>query len=91
MSNRAHEANERTRRYFGGPGIGTLAMFGAFFFVVPGIGKVAGLDVFSIALLLAGLAVCIVAVSRVRKRLIGKRRQSGQHQTAHEHDQDERP
>lgn len=85
MSNRAHEANERTRTFFGGPGIGTLAMFGAFFFVVPGIGKVAGLDEVSIALLLAGLAVCIVAVSRVRKRL------TGQHQTAHEHDQDERP
>lgn len=84
MSNRAHEANERTRTFFGGPGIGTLAMFGAFFFVVPGIGKVAGLDELSIALLLAGLAVCIVAVGRVRKRL------TGQHQTAHEHDQDER-
>ena len=44
-------------------------MFGAFFMVVPGLGKMSGLDLYGIAIVMGALALCAVAVSRVRRRL----------------------
>ncbi|KZF09253.1 hypothetical protein A2J03_02975 [Rhodococcus sp. EPR-157] len=59
----------RTRSFFGGPGVALFVVVAAFFFIAPGIGKAAGLDALSIALFFVGLAVCIIAVSRVCRRL----------------------
>lgn len=71
MGNWLRKVDRRTRDFFGGPGIGFLAVLGAFFFVVPGIGKMAGLDAFGIAVVLAGIAICIIAAGRVHRRLSG--------------------
>lgn len=61
--------DDLTRSFFGGPGAALFVVVAAFFFIVPGIGKAAGLDAPSIALFFAGLSVCIIAVSRARRRL----------------------
>ncbi|MGV8875789.1 MAG: hypothetical protein ACOH2Q_24930 [Rhodococcus sp. (in: high G+C Gram-positive bacteria)] len=69
MGNRLRRTDQSTRDYLGGPGIGLFALLLAFFFVVPGIGKMAGLDAYGIAIVFAALAVCIIATGRLRRRL----------------------
>ncbi|WP_157226015.1 hypothetical protein [Rhodococcus sp. AW25M09] len=68
MGNRLRRADQSTRDYLGGPGISLFALVLAFFFVVPGIGKIAGLDEYGIAIAFAAMAVCIIATSRIRRR-----------------------
>ena len=69
MSRGLRALDERTRDFFGGPGLGFLTLVVAIAFVIPGIGAMAGLDGFGVAFVLVAVAVCLVGVSRVLRRL----------------------
>ncbi len=73
MSDRLRTLDDRTRAFFGGPGIAVLAVVTVFVLVVPGLAKMSGLDGFGTAVVMAAAAIVMVGAVRLWQRTRGDR------------------